>query len=213
MKGLRISDYEKIGLDCDEVTLEFVAPLCYFHNQKYKTQLTREDFKSFNFWEIWGGTAEDAQRKVHEFFYSHNLSKMNPGEDFDYTSKMKPVKDAVRYVSFLKEAGHALPTITSRPIISLDVTSNSLQRYFLNAISEINFSSEFHDNGLTDTKADICKSKGIELMFEDSLENALRLAEKDVKVILFDCPWNQSGIKNENIFRVKGWEEAIQKYY
>lgn len=35
----------------------FVPQLCLFHNEKYGTSLQLKDFYSYNFWEVWGGTA------------------------------------------------------------------------------------------------------------------------------------------------------------
>src|SRR3989339_809941 len=47
-----------IGIDIDDVLLHFTPALIEYHNHTYKTSLTYDQFKSPNFWEVWGGTKE-----------------------------------------------------------------------------------------------------------------------------------------------------------
>lgn len=68
-----------VACDCDEVLARFVAgeptTVCYlldphslgvvqFHNEKYKTDLKFEDFFSYDFTAVWGGSREDAFEKL-----------------------------------------------------------------------------------------------------------------------------------------------------
>ena len=48
-------------------------------------------------------------------------------------------------------------------------------------------------------------------MVEDRLEVAISLAKQGIKVFLMDRPWNQFDDLNENIIRVKDWED-IKNY-
>jgi uncharacterized HAD superfamily protein len=47
-------------------------------------------------------------------------------------------------------------------------------------------------------------------MIEDASETALECAEKNIKVILFNQPWNKN-LKHKNIIRVKNWKEALKE--
>src|SRR3989339_79251 len=57
-----------IGIDIDDVLLHFTPALIEYHNHTYKTSLTYDQFKSPNFWEVWGGTKEESRKKVDDFF-------------------------------------------------------------------------------------------------------------------------------------------------
>ena len=57
-----------VAVDLDEVLGRFVKALCTFHNEEYGTELTPDDFSSYRFSEVWGGSDEDATAKVKAFF-------------------------------------------------------------------------------------------------------------------------------------------------
>ena len=56
----------RIGLDLDEVLSRFVLGLVEYYNSTYKTSLKLEDFHSYKFWEVWGGTKEDTIKKISQ---------------------------------------------------------------------------------------------------------------------------------------------------
>jgi len=47
-------------------------------------------------------------------------------------------------------------------------------------------------------------------LLEDAPDTALKCAENEIKVILFDQPWNQK-INHVNLIRVTGWKEALEE--
>ena len=51
----------------------------------------------------------------------------------------------------------------------------------------------------------------VELIIEDSLETAEECASSGLRVLLFDCPWNQNSNLPEGIMRVKSWKEIVEK--
>lgn len=57
-------------------------------------------------------------------------------------------------------------------------------------------------------KAEICLAEGIPILIEDHKDYSLSCAEKGIKVILFDKPWNRD-FEHDNITRVAGWNEAL----
>ncbi len=65
-----------IGLDFDDVLMEFNGALCLFHNAQYGTSLTRADITSHHLKETWGCTQEEVIRRVNEFYRSleHDLA-------------------------------------------------------------------------------------------------------------------------------------------
>ncbi len=93
----------RIGIDFDEIITDSLSVIIELHNAKYGTKLKKEDFHSYRFWEIWGGTKEEAVRKVHEFM------------ETDRFAHMSPVAGSLKVLRALKESGHELYIITGRP--------------------------------------------------------------------------------------------------
>jgi hypothetical protein len=63
----------KIGFDYDDVLVEYIPAVIKFHNNTYKTALKIDDFHSYKFWEVWGGTRQQAIEKIH-IHYNSNTS-------------------------------------------------------------------------------------------------------------------------------------------
>ena len=59
-----------IGLDLDECLGQFVFNLALFYNERKGTHYTVDDFHSYSFWEVWGGTREEADKVISDFFKS-----------------------------------------------------------------------------------------------------------------------------------------------
>jgi len=188
---------KKIGIDLDDTALDLIGALVLFHNAIYGTNLTREDFKSHKFHEIWGGTGEEAAKKV-DYFYQTK-----------YFDEMQPIPGAVEAIDLLAQ-GTNLEAITARPIAIREKTERQVRTHFGNNFSEIFYSSNYFTKVQNDgTKLEICLRRGVSVMIEDVLEYAMQFANTNIKVLLFgNQPWNQNGYLPSNIIRVKNWKEA-----
>lgn len=56
-----------VGVDLDEVLADFLPSLMDYHNENYGTDFKKEDFHSYQFWHVWGGTREEAIQKYMAF--------------------------------------------------------------------------------------------------------------------------------------------------
>lgn len=54
-----------------------------------------------------------------------------------------------------------------------------------------------------------CSKLSVDVMIEDKPDVAMYLAEKGIKILLFDAPYNQE-ISHENITRVNSWNECYE---
>ena len=59
------------------------------------------------------------------------------------------------------------------------------------------------------SKAQVCKSLGVDVFIEDALEHALPLANNGIPVLLFDRPWNR-GQEPANTTRVFSWSGILR---
>jgi uncharacterized protein len=184
----------RIGIDLDEVTVNFVDHLLEFYHKKTGKIFKKQDFFSFDFWEVLGGTREDMVDLIEEFHSS---------EDFEY---IKPIENSPESIRKLVK-NNEIFIITARPLSWKEKTEKWTKEY----LSEINpiviHSGEIYEDGKT--KAEICEEMGIEILIEDNKKYALGCAERGIKVVLFDKPWNQD-FSHENIIRVFSWDEAVR---
>ena len=188
----------KIGIDIDEVLADFVNPLVEFHNGEYGTNLKRNDFKSFNLRETWGGTYEDDLRKVYEFFNSN------------FCGKIVPLKGSQEAINFLSKSNEMI-TISSRPNYIVDETKKWINNYYLRCFRDTRFTYQVKSNVGVKKRA-ICLEEDIGVLIEDVLNNVISCSEVVDKVILFDAPWNQSNGLPKNVTRIKNqnWSEVLE---
>jgi len=58
-------------------------------------------------------------------------------------------------------------------------------------------------------KSDLCLKLGVEVLVDDCLEFAEECADKGIKVLLLDSPWNQTDSLPKNVKRMKNWDEIV----
>lgn len=187
-----------IGIDIDEVLGDFITPFLKFHNEHYGPYLTYEDVADHDFETILNLPGEEVGRRITEFFAT---------DDF---KNLKPVDGAIEAVAKLGES-NKLIVITGRPSFIADQTKSWLQKYFGGRLSEVYFTDVFLEVGHKDRreKYEFCLDHGVEVLIDDHAKFTVQCADQGVKVLLFDHPWNAK-VENENITRVKNWEEVLE---
>ena len=185
----------KIGIDLDEVTVNFLEHLLNFYHKKTGKSFRVEDFSSYDLWETLGGTREESRDLIFEFYNSVDF------EDVD------PIENSLESIKKLLE-NNEIFIITARPLICKEKTERWMNKYLIEIHPKIIYSGDFDGSGKT--KSEICEEIGIDVMIEDSKDYSLACAEKGIKVILFDKPWNQK-FEHENVVRVFSWDEVIEE--
>lgn len=183
-----------IGVDLDEVLAGCLSAIIDYHNFTYHTTLVREQFHSYNLWEVWGGTKDEAIQKVYDFFQS------------PFAKQIQPISGAKEGVTALKN-DHDLVIITSRPHDVALITHEWINKYFPNCFKGVNFANHFAKNGQPVSKATICDNLGVQIFIEDAAHYALECVKPGRKVLLFNNPWNKGVILPKGINRVCSWVE------
>lgn len=185
----------RIGVDADDTLFDFVGNYTLFHNWKYKTNLKKEDFKTYSFNHARGGTMKQAINTVNEFYKT------------DFFKEMQPFPEAIEIIQKLKE-NNELFVVTSRPNHIKEKTIEQILEHFQDAFLEMFFSSNYYTRAKNSgkTKAEICRDLEASLLIDDSLVYAKQCVEIGIKAILLDSPWNQNGYV-KGITRVKDWKE------
>ncbi len=187
-----------IGIDLDEVLAEFVEGITIFHNERYGTSLSKKDYFSYDFWEVWNCSKEDAVKRVHGFHKT------------DLFKKLRVCDGAREGIRDLKEKGFKLYIITSRQKAVEKDTREWLENNFPGVFEDVLFSNNFsleNENPLK--KSVLCQKVGAQLLVEDQLGYARDCAENGVNVVLLDKPWNKGELPS-NIIRVFSWKEVMQ---
>lgn len=186
-----------IGVDLDEVLADFISALIDFHNYTYGTSFTKNDFHSYEFHEVWGGTREEAIQKVYDF---HKTA---------YSENIQPVAGSIEGVESLKRNGYTLSIITSRQYDFIDLTKKWLRKYFPDKFSSMYFTNSHSQNGVTIKKSEICSRLNVDKLIDDRADNANECAMSGTEVFLLDYPWNRNVNLSPKVTRVKSWQELL----
>ena len=178
----------KIGIDIDDVLLDFCIPFVEFHNQRYGTDWG--EVNSYRLEDFSGDSWDEMQTKMDRFV-----------EEFDIFNK--PIDSKIRESVERLSLEHELYIITGRANHYLDGTRKWAENNLKGLYRELCF--VYGGENKTD-KWEFCKRHGIETMIEDMEEFATKCNDNGIKVLLFDHTWNQ-GVEGSNITRVYGWQD------
>jgi uncharacterized HAD superfamily protein len=187
----------RIGIDVDEVLAETIVSILEHHNEKYKTNFSKEDVLVYELWKTWGGTREESSKKVDEYFESEKFSSLLPIEE---------AKEVIKSLG----KNHELFVVTSRPNMVQKQTIEWLEQHFPSTFKKVLFTNHWDKNSPNKliTKAELCEKEKIEIMIEDNSSYASECAKVCKKVILMDQPWNRKDTFLKNVIRIHSWKEA-----
>lgn len=182
-----------IFIDIDNIVADFETAFRIYINKKLNKNLRKEDICYYEFHRCFN-INESEEMKLHNDFI----------EDRQY-EKIKPISGTKEGIQGISQ-NSKIKFITSR---SEDLEKKT-RNWFIRHKIPVNSKSFI----FTDDK--ISYSKYFDLIIEDKWEDALKIAYKNKKVILFDYPWNRKYdkhnniIKHINISRVENWIEAVK---
>ncbi|KAF9431156.1 hypothetical protein BGZ76_000523 [Entomortierella beljakovae] len=201
-----------IAVDLDEVLARTSLAIAEFHNDTYGTSLTMQDFISYDYTKIWGGTREESITKWRLFF------------DSPYFLKVEPVEGSLETLKLLKSRRFSLVIVTARQQFVAELTKKFVDRHFPGIFESIYFANHYLTeqeklNFISKPKSIICRDVHAQLLIDDSLEIATEVAKAGIPVLLFDhqgsYKWNKlkDGEKlPDKVTRVKSWKE-IQDWF
>ena len=181
-----------IAVDMDEILANFFDQLLLYHNDKYNTSYKREDIVSYDLWDVWGGTKEEAIIKIRQFFHSK------------YFDEIRPIEGSLKGIAELKKR-HTLVVITSRFDIFMEKTILWLKKHYKDSFKDVYFTH--YDKDVS--KASVCKKLGVDIIIDDAEKNAIECSREGIKVLLYDYPWNRKLSSSKNIKRVHSWKDIL----
>ena len=188
---------KRIGIDFDDVVLNFSDGLREYHNTHYGMNITRDEHYTFLLEELWSCSIEEVVLRVQEFMRSPEYLLL------------QPVRGALTALGVLKDR-HDLEIVTARSHDVCDITLEWIHKHCRGVFAEVHFLGHY-SQGVSNvrSKGDVCNERGIEIFIDDAIHNAESVVAKGIPVLLFDAPWNQ-GLLPSLVTRVYGWNEILE---
>lgn len=186
----------RIALDLDDVLVNHTTQFILFHNKTYGTRLRFHHFRMYDISRVLRVSPQEAYKRLNQFYES---------QEFD---QMRPFSEALEYVRKFSQDGEELILITGRPKVLREKTRSWVKKYFPE-IGQVLITGELL-SGPEQLKGPICRRRNIDLIVEDSLEQAISCSQC-AGVALFNKPWNENSpfaLPKEAITRVDSWEEV-----
>lgn len=197
-----------VALDLDEVLGAFLPALIRFHNDKYGTEYKLDDFFSYRFCDVWGGTNEETLDKIFEFFKT------------DYFLKdLKPIPGAHDVLQEFKDKFDFV-VVTSRQHEITEETRHWLDQHFHGIISRAEFGNHWakdapdpeDDHHSKRSKKEMCQEVGAILLIDDNMSYCKEVSQElGIPAVLFgDYGWNQGDVPSK-VTRLPDWQ-AVRQY-
>ncbi len=183
----------KIAVDVDGVLLDIITPYTKLYNQLYNAAYKKEDVKKWEFYLDWNLTEEEAF-KIFYKIYNNAIS-------VSLTDKQAP-----KYLQLLNQQ-HEVDIVSAR---SFRFKSQLKEKLYQCGITK---GIHYKKLVLVDRKPyDLKLQYNYDIYIDDNphLVEPIKNNERSI-LLLFDQPWNRSCVDNENIIRVKNWEEIYDK--
>ena len=188
-----------IAVDIDEVLCPFVPALAAWHNREYGTTLSVENFRSYTFADVWGGSREAAAAKVSSFFASSDFASLAP---------LPGAGEALRAL-----APHArLVVVTARAHAVAGTTRTFLDAHYGGLFADVLHSNAWSASGPRESKATLCARINAHLLIDDNHQYAHEVALAGIPTLLFGAyPWNEGSCSSSQVTRVADWPEALRE--
>ncbi len=186
---------KRVGIDFDDVLFCCNETLQPFHNNRYGTNLTKDNVATYYLHDLWKCTKEEAYERVLEFYNSEEHASM------------QPLEGAVEAIHQLSKR-YELFVVTARPP-EAEVTTKKLLKHFPNVFKKIHFVGTTTGKNHTITKAEVCKQEHIDIFIDDSFHNTVNIAIIGIPTLLFNQPWNKENALPDGVKRVYSWEEIV----
>eukprot|EP01054_Gregarina_sp_Poly1_P006130 Gregarina_sp_Poly_1__6129@NODE_323_length_9530_cov_14_322836_g275_i0_p5_GENE_NODE_323_length_9530_cov_14_322836_g275_i0NODE_323_length_9530_cov_14_322836_g275_i0_p5_ORF_typecomplete_len296_score41_25NT5C/PF06941_12/2e27HAD_2/PF13419_6/5_6e05Acid_phosphat_B/PF03767_14/0_00089NIF/PF03031_18/0_004HAD_SAK_2/PF18143_1/0_24HAD_SAK_2/PF18143_1/1_3e03_NODE_323_length_9530_cov_14_322836_g275_i037454632 len=206
----KISDLPVLALDIDEVLANTLEQSMAWHNNTYGTSLTKEDYKSYIFCEVWNCTDAEAMQRFREFTRS------------PYWEAIQPVEGAQQFVNEMS-SHFRLAIVTSRQDFLQESTLRWLNLYFgLHKFCSIKFGNNWlaDENAAKKSKREMCMEIGAVALIDDLPKHILHVSPvRGLRLLILGANTNCKVVKKAILFnlnREQPWslisEDTMSQY-
>jgi 5'(3')-deoxyribonucleotidase len=183
-----------IAVDCDDVLVDTTPNVIAYYNKTYGAHLELKDMYSHDLavWQV--DSDEEAIIRIEKYLKTREYQRI------------APFQETIASIKKLSQK-HELHVVTGRSEFLSIATQTMLDTYFPGIFASIEFTGMFGER--VRSKGDVCAQIGADLLIDDHLVHAERVAEKGIDVLLFgDYPWNRREFSSKHITRVRDWLEV-----
>ena len=185
-----------IAIDLDDILASTLERFIQFHNEKFSTNLTINDFTSYELQNIEGISNKEEAKRLKLF------------DNSKYFDTISPLKGSQTSISQLSK-NHDIIVITARTRSVAKKTTAWIKKNFPE-IKRVVFISEGYKH-YCKMKSEVCKKVGAEVIIEDKKVFVEDCVSAGIKVFMFNYPWNKEIEDHPLIVRVNSWEEVVNK--
>ncbi len=191
-----------IAVDIDEVLSPYVDGLVNWHNSMYGTSFQFDDFISYEFHRVWGGTLELAVAKSDDYFQNRKPEATVP---------LQNAKQALEQL----QQDYELIVVTSRKLIHKPETEHWIQEYFPGFFKEIIICNHWSNGqGPKMKKSEACLKYNAKYLIDDLTHYVEDAAHAGINGLLFgNYPWNQHTPLHPKIQRTQNWLDVLNYFY
>lgn len=186
-----------IATDIDEVLADTLNEFLGFYNADFRTNFSREQFKSYDWWEGLNVSLDDFILRLNRFIDKEGFARILP---------LPGAREAIKKLG----RDHKLLVVTSRPRAIAETTARWLEKHFPGCFKEVYYTKELIGEKNRVSKAAFCLQEGAELFIDDVYEHAAGCAARGIETLLYDAPWNRETALISNMARVASWEEVVK---
>lgn len=189
-----------IAVDIDDVLFPFVDGIAEYHNSRKGTNLTVDDFFSYNFADVWGGDVAETEETVQAFLGLNHLH-------------LQPVDGAKEALTRLSQDFDVV-LVTARNQVFEEETATWLHHHLPALFSHVIFAGNPHDGLPFRPKGIICQELGARLLIDDHPTNLLSAVEHGIEGILFGTKaWSVQPEASTNITACADWDAVLEYIY
>lgn len=193
-----------IYVDFDDCLCETARFFSVFVKELYDLDIPYEKIKYFNLQKSFSLTEEKYQKMMEE---AHRPEKLLSFEE---------TPGAVQALNSWIDAGHDVKVITGRPLFSYEPSRKWLDDHNLKRVKLFCLNKYGRENHMNGSEFSLELQDFYKMHFDFAVEDspaAFKILDKfaDLKVLVFDRPWNHEfALPNSNYTRCLDWEK-IQK--
>jgi 5'(3')-deoxyribonucleotidase len=194
------SDRPLVALDLDDVIFPFMRTMVPWLNNELGTAVKVDDFFTYNFEQVVGGTRDRAVNLMEQFFA-------------EMKSPPAPVEGALEAIGLLS-AEFSLAVITSRTDSMRVVTLEWVETHFPGTFMEVFLTNNYvtDDRPTKRAKVDICCEMNALALVDDNYDYVCDVAEAGMAGILFgEFAWNCDRPLPAGVTRAKDWKMVTDK--
>ncbi len=188
-----------IAVDIDDVLIPFYQSLADWHNRQNGTDHHMDHLPTTRLSDGWGG---------EEVYWIEQCNTYHQ-DALSGSSTIPIFPEAKQSLLELKNRGHRLILVTSRPVLHRDLTQRWVDANLDGIVDDLHMSQTFStvEATLNMKKGELCKYLGATVLIDDSPHYIQSAVEHGVLGILFgDYSWNRT---TDHTHRAHTWADAV----